>query len=410
MLNALECNNALMLYKKDFPIFQNNPWLVFLDNGASTQKPQSVIDGVSDFVAHDYANIHRGLYDLSERSETVYHASKEAVARLLNCKPSEIFYTYNSTYGINILAWALVRSKVLQEWDVVLLWIWEHHANILPWQILAQEFGFEIKFIDINEDYTIDRNDFDAKYTEQVKVVSCSQTSNVTGQIYDVKAIKAKLRDDTFFMIDGSQSVPHFAVDVQDIWCDALVFTGHKMMAYTGIWAVYLKKEWMKKLSPMIAGWGTVEDVSISGHTLTSWTDKFEAGTPNIIWAASLLKAIEYIESIGWIEQVRSHEQELTAVSLKKFEQLVGRVQLVGSFDPKQRIGAFSFVINKEANFNTIWEAFAAQNIAVRCGGHCAYPLHKQLGLGGTCRMSTYVYNDEGDLEEFFDVLERISA
>ena len=182
---------------------------------------------------------------------------------------------------------------------------------------MAQEFGFEIKFIDINEDYTIDRNDFDAKYTEQVKVVSCSQTSNVTGQIYDVKAIKAKLRDDTFFMIDGSQSVPHFAVDVQDIWCDALVFTGHKMMAYTGIWAVYLKKEWMKKLSPMIAGWGTVEDVSISGHTLTSWTDNFEAGTPNIIWAASLLKAIEYIESIGWIEQVRSHEQELTAVSLK---------------------------------------------------------------------------------------------
>ena len=398
-----------MDYKKDFPIFKNNTWLVFLDNGASTQKPQSVIDGVSDFVAHDYANIHRGLYDLSERSEAVYHASKEAVGRLLNCKPSEIFYTYNSTYGINILAWSLVRSKILQKWDIVLLWIWEHHANILPWQILAQEFGFEIQFIDINEDYSIDWTDFDEKYTDHVKVVSCSQTSNVTGQIYDVKSIKSKLRDDTFFMIDGSQSVPHFAVDVQDIGCDALVFTGHKMMAYTGIWAVYLKKEWMKKLSPMMAWGWIVEDVSISGHTLTSGSDKFEAGTPNIIWAASLLKAIEYIESIGWIGQVRSHEQELTAVSLKKFEQLAGRVQLVGSFDSKQRIGAFSFVINKEANFNTIWEAFAAQNIAVRCGGHCAYPLHKQLGLGGTCRMSTYLYNDQADLEKFFDVLFKIA-
>ena len=398
-----------MDYKKDFPVFQNNPWLVFLDNGASTQKPQSVIDGVSDFVAHDYANIHRWLYALSERSEIAYHASKDVLARLLNCKASEIFYTYNSTYGINILAGSLVRSKILQAWDVVLLSIWEHHANVLPWQILAEQFGFEVKFFEMNDDYTIDRHDFDQKYDQKVKVVSCSQVSNVTGQIYDMKAIKAKLRDDTFFMIDGSQSVPHFAVDVQSIWCDALVLTGHKMMAYTGIWAVYLKKEWMKKLSPMMAGGGTVEDVSIAGHTLTSGADKFEAGTPNIIWAVSMLKAIEYIDSIGWIDQVRSHEQEITALALKWFEQLAGRVTLIGSFDPKQRIGAFSFVINKEANFNTIWEAFAAENIAVRCGGHCAYPLHKQLGLGGTCRMSTYVYNDIADIEKFFEVLEKIS-
>jgi cysteine desulfurase/selenocysteine lyase len=149
--------------------------------------------------------------------------------------------------------------------------------------------------------------------------------------------------------------------------------------------------------------------VSTLGHTLTSGADKFEAGTPNIIWAVSLLKAIEYIDSIGWIDQVRSHEQEITSLALKWFKQLAGRVTLIGSFDPKQRIGAFSFVINKETNFNTIWEAFAAQNIAVRCGGHCAYPLHKQLGLGGTCRMSTYLYNDQADIEKFFEVLEKIS-
>lgn len=398
-----------MDYKKDFPIFAHNQWLVFLDNGASTQKPQMVIDGVSDFVAHDYANIHRGLYSLSEKSEEIYHKSKEAVAKLLNCKANEIFYTYNSTYGINILAGSLVRSKVLKQWDTVLLGIWEHHADVLPWQILAEEYGFTVKFFAIQNDFTIDRNDFNQKYDETVKVVACSQVSNVTGQIYDVKLIKVKLRDDTFFLVDGSQSVPHFAVDVQDIWCDALVFTGHKMMAYTGIWAVYLQKDWMKKLSPLMAGWGTVEDVSIDGHTLTFGADKFEAGTPNIIWAASLLKAIQYIDSIWWIEAVRKHEQDVVAFALQKFVALGSKVTLIGSLDAKQRIWAFSFTLPHQPNFNTIWEAFAVENIAVRCGGHCAYPLHKQLGLWGTCRMSTYLYNDKLDLERFFEVLEKIS-
>ncbi|MEI6426532.1 MAG: aminotransferase class V-fold PLP-dependent enzyme [Candidatus Absconditabacteria bacterium] len=409
MFNALNYNDDVMDYKKNFPIFKNNPGMVFLDNGASSQKPQSVIDGVSDFVANDYANIHRGQYELSERSEHAYEQSKEAVARLLHCKATEVIYTYNSTHGINLLAGTLVRSKILQAGDVVLLSIWEHHANVLPWQILAEQFGFEVRFFDINDDYTIDWNDFDEKYDERVKVVSCSHVSNVTGQIYDMKAIKSKLRDDTFFMIDGSQSVPHFAVNVSDIDCDALVFTGHKMMAYTGIGVAYLKKDRIKKLSPMMAGGGTVSDVSISTHTLTFGTSKFEAGTPNIIGAVSLLKAIQYIESIGGIDQVRLHEKKLVEASLKRFKQLAGRVTLIGSFDGKQRIGVFSFVINKEANFNTIGEAFAAENIAIRCGGHCAYPLHKQLGLGGTCRMSTYVYNDEQDLERFFGFLENIT-
>ncbi|AHB41363.1 putative cysteine desulfurase [candidate division SR1 bacterium RAAC1_SR1_1] len=397
-----------MMYKKDFPIFEHNPGLVFLDNGASCQKPKVVIDGVSDFVAHDYANIHRGLYELSERSEKAYYDSKTAVARLLGCKASEIFYTYNSTYAINIIAGALVRSKVLTKGDVVLLGIWEHHANVLPWQILAEEYGFEVKFFGIKEDYTLDRNDFSQKYDEKVKVVACSHVSNVTGQIYDVKKLKQQLRDDTFFLIDGSQSVPHFVVDVLDIGCDALVFTGHKMMAYTGIGGSYLKKERLKKLSPMIAGGGTIEDVSVTGHTLTSGTDKFEAGTPNIIGAVSLLKAIEYINNIGGMQKMWEHEQEIVKKVLKGFELLAGKVDLIGTFVSENRVGAFSFVLKNQLNFNKIGEIFAEHNIAVRCGGHCAYPLHKQLGLGGTCRMSTYIYNDEEDVEKFFEVLSKI--
>lgn len=396
-------------YKKDFPIFDNNPWLVFLDSGASSQKPKMVIAGVSSFVANDYANIHRGLYDLSEKSEELYYESKSALARLLWwCKASEIFYTYNSTYWINIVAEALARSKFLQAGDVILLSIWEHHANILPWQVLAEEYGLEIRFFGMLDDYTIDWNDFDKKYNNSVKVIACSQVSNVTGQIYDMKAIKQKLRDDTFFLVDASQSVPHFAVDVVDIWCDALVLTGHKMFAYTGIWAVYLQKEWMKKLSPMILGWWTIEDVSISWHKLIGGTDRWEAGTPNIIWAVSLLKAIEYIDSIWWISEVWKHEQELVSLILEWFKKFAGKIDLIWSWDKNNRIGAFSFVVKNNENFNKIWEKFTENNIAVRCGWHCAYPLHKQLGLGGTCRMSTYLYNDEKDIEKFFEILGEI--
>jgi len=394
--------------KKDFPIFANNPGLVFLDNGASTQKPQMVIDGVSEFVAHDYANIHRGMYSLSERSEELYHKSKEAVAEFIGCKFSEIIYTYNSTYGINLIAQSLVKSKFLKKWDVVLLGIWEHHANILPWQNLAQEYGFEVRFIEMNSDYDIDWEDFEKKYDEKVKVVAVSQTSNVTGKIYNVKKIGEKLREETFFLVDGSQSVPNFAVNVAQIDCDCLVFTGHKMMAYTGIGVVYLKKEYIKNLTPMIVGGGTIEDVSTEWYSLIGNSDKFEAGTPNLIGAVSLLKAIEYITSLWGIEKIFESEQVLVKYALDKFEALKWKVELVWPSVSTDRIGVFSFVIPEMKNFNMIWEKFAEANICIRCGGHCAYPLHKFLQKEGTCRMSLYVYNDKSDVDKFFEVLEEI--
>jgi len=400
------------MLKKDFPIFKNNPWLIFLDNAASSQKPQYVIDGVSEFVANDYANIHRGLYSLSEKSEEAYHHSKELVGELLNGKASEIIYSYNSTYAINLIAQSLVISDVLKTWDVVLLWIREHHANILPWQILAERKWFTIEFFNIQDDYDIDRNDFDKKYTNKVKVVSVAHVSNVTGKIYDVKKIKSKLRDDTFFLVDGSQSVPNFPVDVQDIGCDCLIFTWHKMMAYTGIWVIYLKKEWIKTLVPMIRGGWTIEDVSVEGHVLATNSDKFEAGTPNIIWAVSLGKAIEYIKSIWWMKKIREHEQQLVHSIIHKLRDK-GRgtsnspVEILWPLN-SDRVAVFSFLLANNTNFNNIGETFSDHNIAIRCGGHCAYPLHKRFQKPGTCRMSGYIYNDEQDIARFFEVLGKI--
>jgi len=393
------------MLKKDFPIFKNNPWLVFLDNAASTQKPYYVIEGVSEFVASSYANIHRGIYSLSEKSEEAYYHSKELVGELINCKASEIVYSYNSTYAINLIAQSLVISDVLKSWDIILLWIREHHTNILPRQILAERKGFTIEFFNINNEYEIDRNDFDQKYSDKVKVVSVAHVSNVTGKIYDVKKIHSKLRDDTFFVVDGSQSVPNFPVDVQDIACDCLVFTGHKMMTYTGIWVMYIKKEWIKKLVPIIRGGGTIEDVSIEWHSLVENSDKFEAGTPNIIWAVSLLKAIEYIKSIGGMKKIREHEQKLVKRCLEGFKKFQDKVEIFWPMN-SDRVAVFSFLLPNNTNFNTIGEAFAEQNIAIRCGGHCAYPLHKRFKKSGTCRMSAYVYNNEDDIARFFEVLE----
>jgi len=376
-------------YRDDFPIFKNNPELIFLDSWASSQKPKYVIDWVSEFTANDYANIHRWDYLLSEKSEDLYFQSKQLVSEFINCKSSEIIYTYNSTYAFNMLVQSLVNSNMLKSGDTVLLWIREHHANIVPWQILAEKIWFNIKFINLLEDYSIDREDFDHKYDETVSVVSIWHVSNVTWQIYDVQKIKSKLRNDTFFVVDWSQSFPHMPIDIEDIWCDCFIFTAHKVMAYTGLGAMFLSRKHIKTLQPMISGWWAIKDVDVNWFSLPTTLEKFEAGTPNIIWAVSLLKALEYIESIWWMEAIWEHEQEITKYTLQKFidieQKYKNKFKLIWSNNLKNRIAVFSFYLPENKNFNKVWEIFAEKNIAIRCGWHCAHPLHKELAIPGTC-------------------------
>lgn len=402
------------MFKQYFPIFKNNPELVYLDNAASTQKPQMVIDGVSDFLAHDYANIHRGLYDLSERSESLYDQSKHLVAELLNTSSKEVIYTYNATYAINLVAQSLVNSNFLQKGDKILVSIWDHHANSLPRLALGKLFGIQVEFFWLEENYEIDRSDFEKKYDDKIKLVACGHVSNVTGNIYDLKKIKSKLRKETFFLVDGSQSVPNFSIDFQDIGADALVFTAHKMMAQTWLWVLVLKNQRIKELEPLIVWGGTIKDVSIAGFDLQKNNQKFEAGTPNIVGAVSLLHALEFIKTLSpdhtlsWgMQAIWQHEHELVSYALKNFQQLWDAVQLIGS-QTAPRVALFSFVLRDEQNFNRIWEFFAEQNICIRCGGHCAYPLHKHYHLGGTCRMSAYLYNTTEDLDRFFTRLSEL--
>ena len=395
-------------WKKLFPIFDKHPDLVYLDNAASTQKPKAVIDWVSDFLKNDYANIHRGLYALSERSEELYYESKCKLAELINCKPSEIIYSHNSTYCINLLAQALVNSWKLWKWDKVLVWIWEHHSNILSRKTLSKIFWFEVEFVSETKDFQIDWKDFDKKLNKHVKVVSFSHISNVTWQIMEVEKVREKIWDKVFFMIDGSQSVPHIPVDIEQIQCDALAITWHKMMAQTWLWMLHLKREWIKELDPIILWWWTVKDVSVDDFSLQNNADKREAWTPNIVWAVSLLKALETIESIWWMEKIREHEKSLIKILCEWFERRKDKVTLVWSLNIDNRIWTFSFTINDEKNFNKIWDIFAQNNICIRTGWHCAYPLHKSLNVWWSARVSTYLYNTEKDIEKFFEVLDKI--
>jgi cysteine desulfurase/selenocysteine lyase len=282
----------------------------------------------------------------------------------------------------------------------------EHHSNILPWQTLSRIFGFTIEFVKIDENYDIDRSDFSEKYNDAVKVVSLSHVSNVTGKIIDVAKIKTLLREDTFFIVDGSQSIPHFPVNVREIGCDAFVMTAHKMMGYTGLGMLCLKYQWIKELTPLILGGGTVKDVSQTDFSLQGNSDKWETGTPNIIGAISLLKALEFIHSIGGMEAIWKHEQKLVQLSNKGFKERSGKVKVIGSLSDEERVGVYAFLL-PESNFNKIGEEFAKENICIRAGGHCAYPLHKFLNIGGSSRMSSYVYNDEEDLKKFFGVLDK---
>ena len=392
--------------KKLFPIFGEHPDLIYLDNAASTQKPKAVIDWVSDFLKNDYANIHRGLYSLSEKSEELYYESKCKLAELINCKPSEIIYSYNSTYCINLLAQALVNSWKLWKWDKVLLWIWEHHSNILPRKTLSKIFWFEVEFINETENFEIDWKDFDKKFSRKVKVISLSHVSNVTWQIMKLEKVRERVWENVFFMVDWSQSVPHFSVDIEQIQCDALIMTGHKMMAQTWLWMMYLKRELIKELNPLILWWWTVKDVSTDDFSLQNNADKREAWTPNVVWAVSLLKALETIEHLWWMEKIWEHEKSLVKFLCEWFGKRKDKVKLLWSLDQDSRIWTFSFIINGENNFNKVWDYFSQKNVCIRTWWHCAYPLHKSLGVWWSARISTYLYNTENDIKKFFEVLD----
>ncbi|MDD2907506.1 MAG: cysteine desulfurase [Candidatus Gracilibacteria bacterium] len=396
-----------MSLKKDFPIFKNNPDLVFFDSTSTTQKPSFVIDGIKHYLENDYSNIHRGMYDIAQNSEKLYKKSKEIIAKFLGISDTkEIIYTYNSTYAINLFTSSLARSKYLKAGDKVLLSIVEHHANIVPWLILKEEIGIEVEFIGITDNYDLDLADFDEKYDDKVKIISLTNVSNVTGQIFNLSEIGRRKREDTLFVVDASQSVPHMRVDVKEINCDVLFFTGHKVMADSGIGVLWGKRDLLNELTPSFSGGGAIGEVTCNSFTSSSLPDKFEPGTPNVTGAVSLLKAFQYIESIGGFKKIEEIEDDLMEYFLERLQGFEN-IELMGSYKKENRVGVFSLVFNNYHS-NDIAEILAEKGIAVRAGKHCAHPLFTKFGYANSLRVSLYIYNTKKDIDKFFDVISNL--
>lgn len=394
-------------YRDDFPIFKNNPSLVFLDSTSSSQKPKKVIDGVCDYLSSSYSNIHRWLYDIAINSEKTYFDSKKKVAEYIWASDfREIIYTYNSNYALNIIWQTLRYNNKLKAWDKVLLSIVEHHSNIVPWLILKEEIGIEIDYIWVDENFNLDLKEFEEKYDENVKIISLTHVSNVTGQVFDLEYIWSKKRLDTLFIVDASQSIPHFALDVKKLNCDFLFFTAHKIMADSWLWVMYWKKDLLDNLEPVFCWGGAINEVKKDSFKSGALPFKFEPGTPNISGAVSLLKAFEYIEDIWWFEQVEKIEHELVEYSLEKFSKYEN-IKLVWSATSENRVWVFSFYIDWVHSLD-IADEMAENNICIRAGQHCTEPFMDFLWVKNTARMSLYIYNTKEDIDKFFEILDKL--
>jgi cysteine desulfurase / selenocysteine lyase len=424
------------MFRSDFPIFQTHPDLVYLDSASSAQKPKQVIDAISRYLATDYANIHRWAYDLSMESSRLYDRAKSAVAKKLSAHPTEIVFTYNATYAFNLISRGLVKSGILQKWDIVLLSKAEHHANIVPWQILAEESGIQIDWVELHSDGTIDYDSL-AQKLPHAKILSITGASNVTGEILDIDRVKSMfdtLSTKPLFILDGSQRFPHMETDVEKYGIDFFVGTGHKVMSDTGIGFYYGRRDILKKMSPAFCWGGAINSVTIDGYEPAGLPFRHEPGTPHIAGAVSLLAALEYIDSIGGFATIEKYEQELTEYALQRFEEcgLLGsgapltrgevspsrsetegfvsenmRIQLLGSKKSENRLGVFSFVFDGH-HPHDVAEMLADAGICVRAGHHCTEPLHQTLSIPASLRISLYLYNTREDVDRLVEKLKTL--
>ncbi len=381
--------------RRDFPIFERNPGLVFLDSGASAQKPAAVIDGVAEYYRSDYANVHRGVYRLSARSTELYEAARETARRFLNAREAaEIVFVRGGTEGINLVAnsWG---ATFLKPGDEVLITELEHHANIVPWQLLRDRIGFALKVAPIDATGGLDLAAFEARLGPRTRLVAVTHQANATGAVLPVEAI-ARLAHarGAKVLVDGCQAAPRLPVDVQAIDCDFYVFSGHKTYGPTGIGVLYGRKALLDAMPPWQGGGDMILDVTFEKTTFQDPPARFEAGTPDISGAIGLGIALDYVEALGR-DAILEHEEALTSYGVDRLSRLAG-VRLVGA--GQRRLGILSFQVD-DIHPHDLATILDRHKVAVRAGHHCAQPLIDKLGLGATTRASLGIYNDESDID-----------
>lgn len=392
--------------KKDFPIFTANPKLVYLDTAATSFKPACVISAVNDYYSKYSANVHRGLYDLSEKASAAYEGARTTVKNFVNAKSEkEIIFTRGTTEALNIVAkgWG---EQFLKSGDQIVLSILEHHSNIIPWQMIAKKKNCYIKFVDIDKNGMLKMDELNELLSRKTKIVAISHVSNALGTINPIKKIIQKAHAvSAKVVIDAAQSVPHMPVDVQHLDCDFLAFSGHKMCGPTGIGVLYGKEDILNKMEPFFGGGDMIKEVTTEK---SNWNDlpwKFEAGTPPIAEAIGLGAAVKYLQSIG-MEAIREHEKSLLKFALERLKK-IPEVQLFGPCDSEIQGGVISFTI-KGAHPHDIAAVLNEENIAVRAGHHCCMPLMQKLCVPATTRASFYIYTTEEDIERLCEGISKV--
>ena len=393
--------------KGDFPILGrtvHGKRLVYLDSANSSQKPQSVLDAMDHHYREYYANIHRGVYTISEESTAAYQGAHRAVARFLNA-PSwrEIVFTKNITEAINLVAYTWARAN-LREGDAIVLTEMEHHSNVVPWHILAAERGVELRWLPITPDYRLDLDEL-PRLLDGAKLFGVSAMSNVLGTINDIPALAEMAHAaGALVLVDAAQAVPHLPVDVQAWGADFVGFTGHKMVGPSGIGGLWARAELLEAMPPFLGGGEMISDVSFDSFTTNELPWKFEAGTMPIVEATGLTAAVEYLETIG-MDEVRAHEQHLSGYALQALKDRFGeRLTIYGHDDLASRGGVISFLF-EGIHAHDISQVLDEDGVCVRAGHHCAKPLMRVLGVPATTRASFYVYNDEADVDALVDAL-----
>ena len=394
-------------HRADFPVLSREVHgkpLVYLDNAATSQKPQVVLDALHDYYTRYNANVHRGIHTLSEEATNAYEASRVKVAQFINAPSQSLIFVRNTTEGINLVAYAWGRKNVKAR-DEIVLSVMEHHSNIVPWQILAHEVGAKLKYFDIHDDGTLKMEDIDDLITDRTRIVSIAHMSNALGTVNPIKEIVDKAHQaGALVFVDAAQSVPHMQVDIQALGCDFFTFSGHKMCGPTGIGGLYGREEILEAMDPFMGGGSMIEEVQLDYSTWAEIPEKFEAGTPNIAHAIVLGVTVDYLSSVG-MDKIRAHELALARYMIDRLEEIYG---LTVYGHAPERGGAVSYILDDihPSDLSTILDR---EGVAIRAGHHCAQPLMRRLGTpyGATARASVYHYNTTAEVDIMINAIHK---
>jgi cysteine desulfurase/selenocysteine lyase len=394
--------------REDFPILSRTVYgkpLIYLDNGATTQKPKCVVDAIVDEYYSVNANVHRGVHFLSQQATNLHEASRETVRKFINARStSEIIFTRGTTESINLVA-SSFTDAFMKEGDEVIVSVMEHHSNIVSWQIQALRKGIVLKVIPMNDRGELLIDEYEKLFTPRTKLVSVAHVSNVLGTINPVKQIAAIAHAHNVpVLIDGAQGIPHMKVDVQDIDADFYVFSAHKIYGPTGIGVLYGKEDYLDKMPPYQGGGEMIKNVSFEGTTFNELPFKFEAGTPDYVGSTAMAKALDYVSAIG-IDNIAAHEHELTVYAMQRMKEIPG-MRIFGEAEHKG--GVISFLVGDIHHFD-MGTLLDRLGIAVRTGHHCAEPLMRRLGIEGTVRASFGLYNTKEEVDALVAGIERVS-